>query len=1517
MRFLATSRSSLAGFSRIQQLAVVAALPVWWLLCWGATHVYFGHELENAYQQESKRAERYMASLVEGYDRIINVRAGMPRVIARDSALEHLLTDIGPVASGASLPYEERKRLWEGAPRFAAVNQRLKLAANDLMVDGITVVDSAGNCVAASNAGMNRSFVGVNYGDRDYFPKAMAGQSGYRVSIGKQYGGAGIVFFAPVRNSAQRILGMVGVRIDLTPYGNWLKSSDAFLTDINGVVMLARDADLLLRATSDAPVRFLSQERQKALYKSTTFPLLNISPWGDDRFPELQRVEGRSHPVIHLTRTVTAGNEPIIHALWPFAQLPAFDQARINTLLALGIAGSLVMLLAMVVWGRREERRIANRVLASQEKEYRALAEGAPDAVIRFDSKGLVTYFNGHAGAMLRMEDWHWEGKRAADIDRARDCGLENALERALATGQSADLEITTPRGDDQQSIYELRLVPEPGEDGVIAGVLAIGRDISKLRRYEEALEAQNRLLSAHREELEQQVAERTRDLTAANEQLKLSSFALSQVREAVFLVDETGRIQYVNEEACRSLGYSSDELLQMSVPDFDPIWPRERWSEFWSQWVSTRTLSIESLHRRRDGSTFPVEVNCTNFEYAGKAYNLSLVRNITERKRMEQALDDERRLFMGGPSVAFKWRAAEGFPVEYVSPNVADRFGYAPEDFISGKVPFVDIIDPRDLSRIQDDIQAHAAAGDSCLEQEYRIKRADGEIRWVRDFTVVIRDASGQATHFHGHVTDVTERKLSEEQLKESEEKYRTLLQNIQAAVVVHGSDTRILTSNPRAREILGLTEAQLLGRSAIDPSWYFVREDGSRAAWDEYPANKVFTSRQPIRDYVLGLHRPNDEQIVWALVNADPVFDADGKINQIVVAFMDITQRKTMEQALATREREFRMLAETVPDNIVRYDTQARKVYVNPACARFLEVNAEALVGLAPGEMPSGTRFMSASEIASAVRKVLASGEPVEMETLLQTSRRSEIHHLRVVAERDANGAVVGALALSRDITAQKQAEEELTRYRQHLEELVAVRTRELAQARDAAESANRAKSAFLANMSHELRTPLNAILGFAELMENDDSVSEVQRRNVNTINRSGRHLLSLINDILEISKIEAGRLVLQSTNCDLPDLLESLVDSMALRASQRGLTLKLHLADGVPRFVCTDVSKLRQILINLVSNAVKYTEKGRVDVEVMCATPSEQNDVRVLTFVVRDMGMGIKPDELESIFTAFYQTEDGARIGEGTGLGLTISRQYALLMGGELSAASVVGEGSAFTLRLSVTLTDHSEPALLEDRHVLGLADGETSRRILIVEDSPDNQRLLEQLMAHAGFETRIAPNGEEAVALFQTWHPDFIWMDMRMPIMNGYDATIRIRSLPQGKAVKIAALTASVFKEDQDKIIAAGCDAVLSKPINVRQLFATMEALLNLRFRYAVEAPNHAETELPIDLSSLPESLRQALCNAANHLDVEATSALIDEVRKTQPAIAEQLDALVRNYYYDRIAALCTESEKHHG
>jgi signal transduction histidine kinase/CheY-like chemotaxis protein len=469
------------------------------------------------------------------------------------------------------------------------------------------------------------------------------------------------------------------------------------------------------------------------------------------------------------------------------------------------------------------------------------------------------------------------------------------------------------------------------------------------------------------------------------------------------------------------------------------------------------------------------------------------------------------------------------------------------------------------------------------------------------------------------------------------------------------------------------------------------------------------------------------------------------------------------------------------------------------------------------------------------------------------------------------------------------------------------------DLRRARDAAEAANRAKSVFLANMSHELRTPLNAILGFAELMARDQSIPEAQRQNLDTISRSGHHLLSLINEILEISKIEAGRLTVQPAPCDLRELVETVVESMELRARQSGLELALNMAPDVPRFVTSDAGKLRQILINLLSNAVKFTQQGRVDIDIGVSPERSSSDAAMLVFRVRDTGVGIAPAELGSIFHPFYQTEHGARASEGTGLGLTIARQYAELLGGELTVASEVGKGSTFTLCLPLLPAEQAE-SVKPLRRVLGVSDGQPAWRVLVVEDKVDNQRLLEQLMLRVGFAVRVAGNGEEAIAAYESWHPDFIWMDMRMPVMDGYEATRRIRALPDGHVVKIAALTASAFREDRDGIISAGCDDVLSKPLDEDKLFDIMARLLGVRFEYAdVVVTEDSATATP-DLSGLPKDVRHELNTAARQLDIEATNAAIERVRSIDAALADRLKTVARKFRFDRIVAACDEAER---
>lgn len=467
-------------------------------------------------------------------------------------------------------------------------------------------------------------------------------------------------------------------------------------------------------------------------------------------------------------------------------------------------------------------------------------------------------------------------------------------------------------------------------------------------------------------------------------------------------------------------------------------------------------------------------------------------------------------------------------------------------------------------------------------------------------------------------------------------------------------------------------------------------------------------------------------------------------------------------------------------------------------------------------------------------------------------------------------------------------------------------------LLQAKESAEAANRAKSTFLANMSHELRTPLNAILGFAQIMERDETLDETQHRKLETINRSGRHLLSLINNVLEISRIEAGRTLVKNEVFCLADTLNAVEDMIRFRAESKGLRFVSSHNGLLPSYVLGDAHHLRQVLINLLGNAVKYTDQGIIALRLQAANDS-------IRFEVADTGAGIATEDLPNIFQAFYQTDAGVAKGEGAGLGLTISREFVRLMGGEIEVESSLGNGSVFSFTLPLPEAD--EPAISAPQsRVIGLAEDQPPIRVLVVEDNSDNRELITLVLSSVGFEVRTAENGRQAIERFESWQPQFIWMDMRMPVLDGYQATKIIRTLPGGEKVKIAALTASAFHEDKYAILAAGCDDMLAKPLEEDRLFQVMGELLGVRFRFA-DDKSAVSTGLPLsgalDLSPLSATLRAELANAADLLDAEAMQAIIESLRPEYPEQARAISSWVDAYRFDVVAKLCRGIENRLG
>jgi PAS domain S-box-containing protein len=487
---------------------------------------------------------------------------------------------------------------------------------------------------------------------------------------------------------------------------------------------------------------------------------------------------------------------------------------------------------------------------------------------------------------------------------------------------------------------------------------------------------------------------------------------------------------------------------------------------------------------------------------------------------------------------------------------------------------------------------------------------------------------------------------------------------------------------------------------------------------------------------------------------------------------------------------------------------------------------------------------------------------------------------------------------LAFIRDISGNKQDQKELQA------------------AKEAAESANQAKSAFLANMSHEIRTPLNAILGFSSMLGRDPGAKPSQKEKLAVINKSGEHLLTMINDILDLSKIEAGRIELEENPFDLVALLREISAMIQSRAGEKGLAFVREFEAAKIHYLNADAGKLRQILINLLSNAVKFTRQGAVTLRAATEPLAETPERCRFVLEVEDTGPGIDPDKQKNIFEPFVR-EQGVSAQTGTGLGLSICKNFAELMNGTIEIESAVGKGTMFRVRLPagiVEAADIDSPMEIKP-NVIGLVPGQKVRRILIADDHPANRLLLKTLLEDAGFAIIEAQNGQEALEAFEKEAPDFIWMDMRMPVMDGYEAVRQIRRRPGGEKLPIVAITASVFKSQQPEILAAGCDDIVFKPFRTYEIFEMMGRSLGVEYVYAepddAPVPVHEAELTSAMLAEVPPELLEALDETTLVANREVILKVIDRIQEHAPETAGKLRALVQKFEIDRIRELLAE------
>jgi signal transduction histidine kinase/DNA-binding response OmpR family regulator len=550
----------------------------------------------------------------------------------------------------------------------------------------------------------------------------------------------------------------------------------------------------------------------------------------------------------------------------------------------------------------------------------------------------------------------------------------------------------------------------------------------------------------------------------------------------------------------------------------------------------------------------------------------------------------------------------------------------------------------------------------------------------------------------------------------------------------------------------------------------------------------------------------------------------------------------------------------------------------------------------------------------IMSAFKNAYENGEPYDFELPFTTKKGKRLWIRTTALPIQKNNRIVSVVGSVMDITEQKQAQQELARYRDHLQEEVEQRTTELIHAKQNAEQANRAKSNFLANMSHELRTPLSAILGFSSLMKNDPLIAETQKQNLDIINRSGEHLLRLINDILDMSKIEAGQVQLDNKPFDLGATVRDVTDMMRIRAEEKALQLLTDQTSKFPRHIVGDEARLRQILINLMGNAIKYTQQGEVTLRLSTVS----NKFSHLRIEVTDTGEGISAEDQRLIFDPFIQLGEQSN-SKGTGLGLTITRQFVEMMGGQISLKSNLGQGSVFKIELPLVEATESEIRKIEPkdmRDVKGLAPGQPDYRILIVEDQYENQLLLAKLMQSVGFQCKTAGNGAKGVEVFKNWNPHFIWMDRRMPVMDGIQATRQIRELPGGDQVKIVAVTASAFAEQRETLLASGMDDYIRKPYKVSEIFDCLSKHLGIQYLYETTPESDQEdfALTPEMLNSLPEDLLKDLKQALESLEPQRIEAVIKQIATQDRALKNRLSNLAANFNYPAILEVLVKMEK---
>lgn len=774
----------------------------------------------------------------------------------------------------------------------------------------------------------------------------------------------------------------------------------------------------------------------------------------------------------------------------------------------------------------------------------------------------------------------------------------------------------------------------------------------------------------------------------------------------------------------------------------------------------------------------------------------------------------------------------------------------------------------------------------------------------------------------------EIIVRKQTELALRVEQEKFaKAFLSSPFPIAITNFADGTYIDVNDSFLSIFGYSRSEVIGHTVLETNILFNPEDFHKYA-------QVLQVDEKIRNQELNV-RTKSGNVRTILLSSDQI-DLGGEVYTLSV-MNDITERKRAEDALRQSEERYRAVVEDQTELVCRFKPDGTLTFVNDAYCRYFNAKRSELIGRSFEGLVSEEDKINIAQLLASLNLDNPIGT-IEHRVLFGKVQRW--HQWTDRAIFDDTGNFIEFQAVGRDITDRKQAEDALRESEANFKK-----------AKEAADAANRAKSEFLSKMSHELRTPLNAILGFTQVLARDSSLTTQQQEHLGIISRAGEHLLTLINDVLEMSKIEAGRIELHEHSFDLFRLLNTLAEMFQLKAESKGLQLIFERSQDIPQYVKTDESKLRQVLINLVGNAIKFTEKGSVTLRVLLVINSSNlanssailadklDDITdeksrgkiIIQFQVEDTGPGIAPEELSTLFAPFVQTETGKKSQSGTGLGLPISRQFVQLMGGDITVSSRLGKGTIFKFNIQIKFAEAREvPSQIPSKKVIGLAADQPQYRILVVDDKWESRLLLVNLLSPLGFEVQEAVNGVEAISIWQNWQPHLIWMDMQMPVMDGYEATKQIKAIQKSYGEEgnhysecpvpppvVIALTASAFAENRATVLAAGCDDFVSKPFREELIFSKMSEYLGVRYVYE-ESQLEQKLQIPEqttnwqvsseDLAAMPNEWIVQLYQAAKALDDETIVQLSAQIKNSDARIANCLVELSKKVRFDKITEL---------